>query len=339
MKSSFSAVLFWSFGSALGLAACGGSAPPADDPAAVPPPAVGATPPAPASSAAPGASASSTAATLAEPAAPEKTCASAPGIEICSRECKARNATACETLGELHVKQEDGELPGFSMAYALSAFGEACALGAKSACDKADAHWKALRAACQKNAKDCSALGRAAAGQDGRDKEADQSFSRACDAGDSTACEARGVLHQDWEPATVHAPIAAQSLDRACAKGLSSACCSLIKLYVDTSQEKKADLARKRFEVVNDKSTGPRLACDVFDMRRKPTVKVVAKADAPSAKALTKAEIASLERVFASNVPYCYTEAPKAPPISTSISSRTERRSSFRTPAPTRSVA
>jgi hypothetical protein len=111
----------------------------------------------------------------------------------------------------------------------------------------------------------------------------------------------------------VHAPVAAQSHDRACAKGLPSACCSLIKLYVDTDQEKKADLARKRFEVENDKSTGPRLACDVFDMRRKPKVKVVAKADAESAKALTKAEIASLEEVLARKVAYCYPDVPKGP--------------------------
>jgi TPR repeat protein len=216
-------------------------------------------------------------------------------------------------VGELYAKQEDRQLPGFSMAYALSAFAKACSLGAKTACDKADAHWKELRAACQKSAKDCTALGRAAAGQEGKDKEADQSYARACDAGESAACEARGELHQDWEPTTVHAPIAAQSLDRACSKGLPSACCSLIKLYTDTLQEKKADLARKRFEVANDKSTGPRLACDVFDMRRKPKVKVVAKAEAESAKALTKAEVASLEEVFARKVADCYAEAPKAP--------------------------
>ena len=61
----------------------------------------------------------------------------------------------------------------------------------------------------------------AAAGQEGKDREADQSYARACDAGDSAACEARGELRQDWEPATVHAPIAEKSLDRACSKGLT----------------------------------------------------------------------------------------------------------------------
>jgi hypothetical protein len=241
-----------------------------------------------------------------------KTCASDPDVEICSKDCDGGNASACETLGELHAKQEDGELPGFSLSYALRALSKACSLGAKSSCEKRDAHLKDLRVACQKNAKDCTALGRVLAGQEaGHDKEADQSYARACDAGDNAACEARGELHLGWEPEKVHSAIAAQSLDRACGKGLASACCSLIKVYTDTRQEKNADAARKRFEVANDKSSGPRLACDVFDMRREPQVEVIARADAEGAKALTKAELASLEEVFSRRVAYCYREAPK----------------------------
>jgi hypothetical protein len=249
---------------------------------------------------------------VAAPTAPAKTCASTPDVELCSRDCEAGNASACEALGDLYERQEDETLPGFSMGYALSAFGTACSSGAKTACDKAEARWQELRGACQKRAKDCAALGRAASAQESDDKEADQSFARACEAGDGAACEARGELHQDWEPPKLHAAIAAQSLDRACGKGLASACCSLIKVYTDTEQKKEADAARKRFEVANDESSGPRLACDVFDLRRKPRVEVVAKADADAGKALTPAEIASLEEVFSRKVAHCYARAPEA---------------------------
>jgi TPR repeat protein len=312
VKSSLAAFLTWSSVAVLPLVACSGSAPPAAAPAETAEPGPSAAAPDPASSTAPVASGSTSAVAPAGPVAIVKTCALAPEIEICSQDCGSGKAAACETLGDLHVKQEDGAMPGFSLSFALHAFAKACSLGATGACDKRDAQLKELRAACQKSAEACTKLGRAIARQDGHDREADRSFARACDAGDMAACEARGELHLDWEPVKLHAAVAAQSLDRACTKGLASACCSLIKVYSDTDQEKKLDQARKRFEVANDKSTGPRLACDVFDMRREPRVKILAKADFESAKSLTKAEVLSIEEVLSRRVAYCYPEAPKS---------------------------
>ncbi|MDC0678703.1 hypothetical protein [Sorangium atrum] len=295
---------------AVSLLACGPSAPPADAPPAQAPPGASRAAPAPVVSPAPAEPASS-AATAAP--APAKTCSDAQDIDTCETECAAGKAAACETLGDLHAKAEGKESPGFSLGSALRAFGEACKLGAKSACDKREAHLKELRAACQKSAKSCFALGDALSGQDGHDKEVDESFDRACNAGDVAACEERGELHMDLEPAKIHAAIAEKALDRACASGSAHACCSLVKVYTDTDREKKADAARARVEAANDRSQQGRIACDVFRMGGKPKVRVIAKANAESAKALSKQEIALLEEVLSRRVPYCYAEPPKGP--------------------------
>ncbi len=117
----------------------------------------------------------------------------------------------------------------------------------------------------------------------------------------------------DLEPAKIHAAIAEKALDRACASGSAHACCSLVKVYTDTDREKKADAARARVEAANDKSQQGRIACDVFRLGGKPKVRVIAKANAESAKALSKQEIALLEEVLSRRVPYCYAEPPKEP--------------------------
>ncbi|WP_437710134.1 hypothetical protein WMF45_35930 [Sorangium sp. So ce448] len=306
MKMRLAAVLLPSCAAA-SLLACGPSAPPAAAPLAQAPPGASGVAPAPVVGPAP-----------AEPAptaapAPAKTCSEAQDIETCETECAAGKAAACETLGDLHAKAEDKATPGFSLGSALRAFGEACKLGAKSACDKREVQLKELRAACQKSAKGCAALGRALSTQDGHDKEVDESFDRACNAGDVAACEDRGELHMDLEPAKIHAAIAEKALDRACASGSVSACCSLVKVYTDTDREKKADAAKARVEAANDRSQQGRIACDVFRLGGKPKVRVIAKANAESAKALSKQEITLLEEVLSRRVPDCYGEPPKSP--------------------------
>ena len=242
VKLNFARLL--SLSSVCVLAACSRSAPPAD--AA---PVAGAPPPAP--------SASSAAAAPVAPAPGAdgpKTCADLRDLNACEKECDAGKASACETLGDLHAKPKQERSPGDFVDYALRAFDEGCTLGAKSACDKREALLEDLRAACQKSAKDCASLGEALSRIDGHDKEASESFDRACLAGDASACEGRGHLHEGREPMKFHAAVAEKAFDRACTLGSVSACCSLAGVYARLEQDKKSDKAMARLEALNDKS-------------------------------------------------------------------------------------
>ena len=282
------------------LAACSRSAPPAE--AA---PVASAPPPAPAAS------------TAAAPPAPApgadtpKTCADLRDLNACEKECGAGKANACETLGDLHAKPKEERSPGDFVEYALPAFDEGCTLGAKTACDKRDALLEDLRAVCQKNAKDCSNLGQALSRVDGHDKEADESFDRACQAGDASACEGRGELHEKLEPRKLHSAIAEKAFDRACTLGSVSACCSLAGVYQRLEQDKKAEKAMARMESLNDKSKNGRIACDHFRMGQSAKLRVVAKAEGDAVKVLGADHLASVEEVLSRRVPYCYSAAPK----------------------------
>jgi hypothetical protein len=241
----------------------------------------------------------------------------------CERSCAADNARDCEILGDLAAKPENETAPGYSLGPALRFFTRGCALGANTACEKGEALLKELRAGCQKTAKTCTVLGRTLEAQiKGHDSETDQSFERACKAGDADGCEARGELHARWEPLKTHGRIAERAYDRGCTLGLAGACCALAGVYRDADQEKKSEQAMARFHAAEEKANAGRVSCgDRFGGRRMPRVRVVAKADTAVAAgaqstasgALNATDLTSLEAVLSRRVAECYQVAPSAP--------------------------
>jgi hypothetical protein len=237
----------------------------------------------------------------------------------CERSCATNNARDCELLGELAAKPEDETAPGYSLGPALRYFTMACALGAKTACDKGEALLNDLRARCQKAAKTCTVLGRTLEAQiQGHDSETDQSFERACKAGDAYGCEARGELHASWEPLKTHSSIAERAYDRGCTLGLAGACCALAGVYRDADQEAKSDRAMARFNAAEEKANAGRISCgDRFGGRSFPRVRVVAKAEPPdqgqTGGGLSRTDLTALEEVLSRRVAKCYSAAPPAP--------------------------
>jgi hypothetical protein len=242
----------------------------------------------------------------------------------CERSCAADNARDCEIVGELAAKPENETTPGYySLGPALRFFTKGCALGVKTACDKGEALLNELRTACQKTAKTCTVLGRTLEAQiKGHDGEIDQSFERACKAGDADGCEARGELHAGWEPLKAHGRIAERAYDRACTLGLAGACCALAGIYRDADQEKKSDQAMARFNAAEDKANAGRVSCgDRFGGQSMPRVHVVAKTDvsdpvsgqSTTTGSLSKTDVAALEEVLSRRIAQCYQAVPPAP--------------------------
>lgn len=197
---------------------------------------------------------------------------------------------------------------------ALLAYRKACTLRSEAVCTKADELLDDLRARCKQTPFACARLGAALDAIDVED-EADSSLERGCKAGDAEACSARGQMHADLEPMKVHGPIAEKSFERACSLDAVHSCCSLIALYVTQGREADEAKARERFAASNGKG-GARMACDVFPNRSSlgPKLRVVAKADAEGAKALSAADRTALEEVLSRRLVDCV-ETPPAIPV------------------------
>jgi hypothetical protein len=228
------------------LVACAGAREPRPEPASQP--ATSAAPSAPLASAAPPASASAAAAPVASaprpfPGVDCADAAAAPNLRhiACENECRAGSAESCETLGDLHAKEEGLPEPKHSSGLALRAWHEACERGASSACQKRDALRASLATACRKKpGETCVIEGKALLELPGeRNEEALVYLTKACDAGFADGCFEVGELHTGWEPDAVHQPLAERAYVKACRLGSAGGCCSALSIYEATGDRQK----------------------------------------------------------------------------------------------------
>lgn len=161
----------------------------------------------------------------------------------CHRACEYETNT-CVTEGDVYAAAggEDAE------ERAAGAWDRGCTWQSKVACARLHASLERLKGACAaKTPKPCTrhaklVLRLDSVSDDDR-KGADASAKVACDANDVDACEARGELHDAWEPDEKHKPQAFAAFTRACDLGRGAACCR-VALFVETGVGTKGDAKR-----------------------------------------------------------------------------------------------
>lgn len=231
-----------------------GCAQPPPPPAQAPPGAAPRQAPPATASASPAPAPAPASAAPAPPPFPGVACADAQAEDrlrffACSSDCERRDAAGCEALGDLHAREEGLPQPVGSAGPALRAWGAACELGISAACEKRDRLRAALAEACRKQPGEaCVVEGNAVVQLAGeaRREEADASYQRACSAGFGDGCAESAALHEAWQPAAQHQPIAERLYAKACRLGSAMGCCAmLVRHQARGDQRAIADLQRR----------------------------------------------------------------------------------------------
>ncbi len=222
----------------------------------------------------------------------------------CTKDCDAKVGAACDTLGDLHAREEGLPEPAASAGPAARAWGKACELGASVACEKRDKLLSSLATRCRKlPAEGCLVEAEARLLLPGEPREAvDALFQRACSAGNGDGCARSGDLHSEWEPQSVHAPLALRAYEKSCALRSGEGCCALETMYAAKGQLDKVARVQQRMAGVLG------YGCGRGDpvQPSAPQVEAKIKIDALSAANFSPEELSRVERTMIGRGRHCY---------------------------------
>ncbi len=243
----------------------------------------------------------------------EATCANVNGdaerrLNACERECRSLKPSACDYLGDLHSQRDGQPAPSAEAPAAVRAWTKACDVGVIVACGKAQHLLESLDQQCNSApAERCVVAGEAQRQLTAREhlEWADARFQKACQAGSAEGCRRSGDLHADWDPESVHAPLALRSYEQSCKLRSADGCCALQRLYAAAGKEAQLKRVRKQLadipnaKCADESPVGPAT----------PVVAVVVELDRGTAAKFSDAEKSALKAELKRQGLDCYVRA------------------------------